>query len=188
MKRRRLQRFWLDLKRRRMFSTGAFYVVVAWAFVQAASIAFPVFGIPASYMRAVLVAAFAGFPVVLVLAWVFDVTRSGIRVTEPIDEKYPDNKRPPRWWVRPLVAAPLLALIVGGTAWLWSSRLSHTGDTEFTQQVRPDDLPIAPDRPASQRRDRRQSPGGVAARGRIVLLDRHRIGGQAGSRVTGNRK
>ena len=100
MKRRRLQRFWLDLKRRRMFSTGAFYVVVAWAFVQAASIAFPVFGIPDSVMRAVLVAAFAGFPVVLVLAWVFDVTHGGIRVTAPIDEKYPQNIRPPRWWVR----------------------------------------------------------------------------------------
>ena len=142
MKRRRLQRFWVDLKRRRMFSTGAFYVVVAWAFVQAASIAFPVFGIPPAYMRAVLVAAFAGFPVVLVLAWVFDVTRRGIRVTEPIDEKYPQNKRPPRWWVRPLVAAPLLALIVGGTVWLWSARLAHTGDTEFTQQLRPDELPI----------------------------------------------
>ena len=142
MKRRRLQRFWLDLKRRRMFSTGALYVVVAWAFVQAASIAFPVFGIPDSVMRAVLVAAFAGFPVVLVLAWVFDVTRGGIRVTEPIDEKYPRNIRPPRWWVRPLVAAPLLALIVGGTVWLWTSRLAHTGDTEFTRQLRPDELPI----------------------------------------------
>ena len=77
MKRRRLQRFWRDVKRRRMFSAGAFYVVAAWAFVQAASIAFPAFGIPDSLMRAVLVAAFAGFPVALVLAWVFDVSRSG---------------------------------------------------------------------------------------------------------------
>jgi tetratricopeptide (TPR) repeat protein len=142
MTRRRLQRFWIDVKRRRMFSTGAFYVVVAWAFVQAASIAFPVFGIPDSVMRAVLVAAFAGFPVVLVLAWVFDVTRRGIRVTEPIEDKYPRNVRPQRWWVRPLVAAPLLALIVGGTVWLWTARLAHTGDTEFTRQLRPDELPI----------------------------------------------
>jgi tetratricopeptide (TPR) repeat protein len=142
MKRRRLQRFWRDVKRRRMFSAGAFYVVAAWAFVQAASIAFPAFGIPDSLMRAVLVAAFAGFPVALVLAWVFDVSRGGIRVTEPIDEKYPHNVRPERWWVRPLVAAPLLALIVGGTVWLWTSRLAHTGDTEFTRQLRPDELPI----------------------------------------------
>jgi tetratricopeptide (TPR) repeat protein len=137
-----LQRFWVDLKRRRMFSAGALYAVCAWALVQAASIAFPVFGIRDSVLRAVLVAAFAGFPVALVLAWVFDVTRQGIRVTEPVDDKYPRNRRPPRWWVRPLVAAPVLALIVGGTVWLWSARLAHTGETQYTQQLRPDELPV----------------------------------------------
>ena len=100
MKRRRMQRFWVDLKRRRMFSAGALYAVCAWAFVQAASIAFPAFGVPDWVLRAVLVAAFAGFPVALVLAWVFDVTRRGVRVTEPEDGKYPQNRRPPRWWVR----------------------------------------------------------------------------------------
>jgi tetratricopeptide (TPR) repeat protein len=125
-----------------MFSTSAFYVVAAWAFVQAASIAFPAFGIPDWVMRAVLVAAFAGFPVALVLAWVFDVTTSGISVTAPAEDKYPQNRRPPRWWIRPLLAAPILAMIVGGTVWLWTSRLAHTGDTEFTQQLRPDELPV----------------------------------------------
>lgn len=142
MTRRRLQRFWVDLKRRRMFSAGALYAVCAWALVQAASIAFPAFGISDSVLRAVLVAAFAGFPVALVLAWVFDVTRHGIRVTEPVEDKYPRNRRPPRWWVRPLAAAPILALIVGGTVWLWTSRLAHTGETEFTRQLRPDELPV----------------------------------------------
>ena len=142
MTRRRLRRLWHDLKRRRLFSTGAFYVVAAWGFVQAASIAFPAFGIPDWTMRAVLVAAFAGFPVALVLAWVFDVTTRGIRVTTPVEGKYPQDQRPSRWWIRPLLAAPILALIVGGTVWLWTSRLAHTGDTEFTQQMRPDELPV----------------------------------------------
>ena len=139
---RRVRRFWIDLKRRRLFSAGALYAVCAWALVQAASIAFPAFGISDTVLRAVLVAAFAGFPVALVLAWVFDVTRHGIRVTEPVDGKYPRNRRPARWWVRPLVAAPILALIAGGTVWLWTSRLAHSGDTEFTQQLRPDELPV----------------------------------------------
>ena len=142
MKRRRMQRFLVDLKRRRMFSAGALYAVCAWALVQAASIAFPAFGISDTILRAVLVAAFAGFPVALVLAWVFDVTRRGIRVTEPVEGKYPRNRRPSRWWVRPLVAAPILALIVGGTVWLWTARLAHTGDTQYTQQLRPDELPV----------------------------------------------
>lgn len=140
--RRRLKRFWHDMKRRRMFSAGAVYVVVAWAAVQAASIAFPAFGIPGWVMRAVLVTAFAGFPVALVLAWVFDVTARGLHVTEPIEGKYPDGQRPGRWWLRPLVAAPVLALILGGTAWLWTSRLMHSGESEFTRPLRPDELPV----------------------------------------------
>jgi tetratricopeptide (TPR) repeat protein len=178
MKRRRLQRFGRDVKRRRMFSTGAVYVVAAWAFVLAGSIAFPAFGIPDWLMRAVLVAAFAGFPVALVLAWVFDVSRGGIRVTDPIDEKYPQNVRPPRWWVRPLVAAPLLALIVGGTVWLWTSRLAHTGDTEFTQQLRPDELPIVAVLPLENltgRKDLAWAGAGVSTLVRDDLAQSHFI-------------
>lgn len=140
--RRRLTRFWHNLKRRRIFSTGAFYVVVAWAVVQAASIAFPAFGAPGWAMRALLVAAFAGFPIVLILAWMFDFTARGIQVTAPDEGKYPGNRRPRHWWLRPLIAAPILALILGGTAWLWTSRLMHSGESEFTRQMRPDELPV----------------------------------------------
>jgi len=89
MKRRRMHRFWVDLKRRRMFSAGALYAVCAWALVQATSIAFPAFGIPDYVLRAVLVAAFAGFPVALVLAWVFDLTPEGMR----LDPSVTGNKR-----------------------------------------------------------------------------------------------
>ena len=143
MPRNRAQRLLRDLRRRRMFGAVAFYVVAAWAFVQAASIAFPAFGLPDWVLRAVLVAAFAGFPVAVVLAWVFDFSaRGGLRVTEPEEGKYPQNRRPPRWWLRPLLAAPLLAVIVGGTVWLWSARLSHTGENAFTRQARPDELPV----------------------------------------------
>jgi tetratricopeptide (TPR) repeat protein len=137
----RLQRFWADLKRRRIFQTGALYVVVAWAVIQAASIALPTFGLPAWMMRAVLVAAFAGFPVVLVLAWVFDVSSEGVEVTSAEDAER-SGRAPSRTrrWLRPLVAAPVLALIVGGTAWLWTAQLATTGESEFTQAARPDEL------------------------------------------------
>jgi tetratricopeptide (TPR) repeat protein len=137
----RLQRFWADLKRRRIFQTGALYVVVAWAVIQAASIALPTFGLPAWMMRAVLVAAFAGFPVVLVLAWVFDVSSEGVEVTSAEDADR-SGRAPSRTrrWLRPLVAAPVLALIVGGTAWLWTAQLATTGESEFTQAARPDEL------------------------------------------------
>ena len=93
-------------------------------------------------MRALLVAAFAGFPVAIVLAWVFDVTPRGIGVTPPSGEIPASPGRPRRWWLRPLVAAPVMAGIVGATAWLWTSDLSTRGESEFTRQLRPDELPI----------------------------------------------
>jgi tetratricopeptide (TPR) repeat protein len=141
-RRAKFRQFWQDLKRREIFRTGVIYSVVAWAIVQAASIAFPAFGVPDWAMRALLVAAFAGFPVAIVLAWVFDVTPRGIGVTPPSGEIPASPGRPPRWWLRPLVAAPVMAGIVGATAWLWTSDLSTRGESEFTRQLRPDELPI----------------------------------------------
>ncbi len=141
-RRNRLKNLWQDLKRREIFRTGAIYAVVAWAVVQAASIALPAFGAPAWAMRALLVAAFAGFPVAIVLAWVFDVTPRGISVTPGVDAPPPPAPRPSRWWIRPLIAAPAMAAIIGGAAWLWTAGLSTSGETEFTRQLRPDELPI----------------------------------------------
>ncbi len=138
----RLKQLWQDLKRREIVRTGAIYAVVAWVIVQAASIAFPAFGVPDWAMRALLVAAFAGFPVAIVLAWVFDVTPRGIDVTPPDGAIPASHARPQRWWVRPLVAAPVMAGIVGGAAWLWTSDLSTRGESEFTRQLRPDELPV----------------------------------------------
>jgi tetratricopeptide (TPR) repeat protein len=138
----RLKQLWQDVKRREIFRTGAIYAVVAWAVVQAASIAFPAFGVPDWAMRALLVAAFAGFPVAIVLAWVFDVTPHGIDVTPSNGAIQPSHGRPQRWWVRPLVAAPVMAGIVGGAAWLWTSDLSTRGESDYTRQLRPDELPV----------------------------------------------
>jgi len=179
MPRNRAQRLYRDLRRRRMFGAVAFYVVVAWAFVQAASIAFPAFGLPDWALRALLVAAFAGFPVALVLAWVFDFSpRGGLRVTEPEEGKYPQNRRPPRWWLRPLLAAPLLAVIVGGTVWLWTARLSHTGESEFTRQQRPDELPVVAVLPLDNltgHRDLAWTGPGIATLVRDELAQSHLI-------------
>jgi adenylate cyclase len=129
--RSRFARLWLDLKRRRIFRAGALYVVVAWALVQAASIAFPAFGLTDLAMRALLVASFAGFPIALVLAWVFDFSPTGVEITAPLDGKYPGDVRPKRWWLRPLIATPLIALILGVAAWLWTAQLQETTTSEF---------------------------------------------------------
>lgn len=56
-------------RKRALDRVGAAYAVVAWLAVQAASIALPAFDAPAWVMRWLIVAAFAAFPAVLLLAW-----------------------------------------------------------------------------------------------------------------------
>ncbi len=69
-----------ELKRRKVFKVGAAYLVVAWLAVQAASIGFPAFDAPPWALRIFILVALLGFPVALVLAWVFDATPEGLKL------------------------------------------------------------------------------------------------------------
>jgi len=73
--------FFEELKRRKVFRVAIAYVVASWALAQGLSQVLPVFDIPNSVIRSVIALMLIGFPVVLVLAWVFDVTPQGIRAT-----------------------------------------------------------------------------------------------------------
>lgn len=66
-----------ELKRRSVFKVGAAYLVVAWLVIQAASIAMPAFDAPGWVLRTFILIAMLGFPVALVMAWVFDVAPDG---------------------------------------------------------------------------------------------------------------
>jgi len=81
--------FIAELKRRKVFKVGAAYLVVAWLAVQAVSIAFPAFEAPAWALRVFILLCLLGFPLALVMAWIFDVTPEGVKV----DASRPGNKR-----------------------------------------------------------------------------------------------
>jgi len=69
-----------ELQRRKVFKVGAAYLVVAWLAVQAASIGFPAFDAPPWVLRVFILIALLGFPIAVVMAWVFDITPEGIRL------------------------------------------------------------------------------------------------------------
>ena len=72
--------FFAELKRRKVFKVGAAYLVVAWLVVQAASIGFPAFDAPPWVLRIFILIALLGFPVAVVMAWVFDITPEGVKL------------------------------------------------------------------------------------------------------------
>jgi adenylate cyclase len=76
----KIDNFFSELKRRKVFKIGAAYLVVAWLAVQAASIGFPAFDAPPWALRIFILIALLGFPIAVVMAWVLDITPEGVRL------------------------------------------------------------------------------------------------------------
>jgi TolB-like protein len=83
--------FFRELKRRRVLRTAALYVAGAWIALQVVEVLAGA-GLPPGTMRQLLVALSAGFPLVLVVGWYFDITANGITRTGPLarGESSPD--------------------------------------------------------------------------------------------------
>jgi TolB-like protein/Tfp pilus assembly protein PilF len=105
-----------ELKRRKVFKVGAAYLVVAWLAVQAASIAFPAFAAPQWALRVFILMALLGFPLAVVMAWVFEATPEGVHF-DPVRK---GSKR---------VVAAAVALAALALAWFFYGQASvHPGE------------------------------------------------------------
>lgn len=67
-----------ELKRRRVFRALTIYAVVAWALIQVADVVAPHIGMPGWTVTLVIYLAAIGFPLVLVLSWIYDFTSTGL--------------------------------------------------------------------------------------------------------------
>jgi TolB-like protein len=77
--------FFEELKRRHVWRIAVGYAIAAWLLVQVATQVFPFFNIPNWSVRLVVVVLAIGFPVAVVMAWVYEITPEGVRRTEPAD-------------------------------------------------------------------------------------------------------
>jgi TolB-like protein len=80
-----------EIKRRRVLHTLSLYIVGCWVALQVVEVLSEA-GLPPETMRYLLVAMSAGFPLVLLVAWFFDVSVDGITRTRPRadDAELPD--------------------------------------------------------------------------------------------------
>jgi len=76
--------FLAEFRRRRVGKVAVAYGAVAWAVTESASVVLPALGVPEWAMTFLVVFLLAGFPIAMVLAWVFDVSPTGIQRTEPL--------------------------------------------------------------------------------------------------------
>lgn len=75
-----MQGFIRELRRREVLRTAGLYVGVCWIAIEAASVLLPAFDAPNWALRALIILAAVGFPITLVLAWVYDISEKGVVV------------------------------------------------------------------------------------------------------------
>ena len=74
--------FFFELRRRNVFRVACGYAVVAWLLIQVASAVSAPLNLPQWFETLVIVLLAIGFPVALVLAWAFEMTPDGLRLTQ----------------------------------------------------------------------------------------------------------
>ena len=77
--------FLTELKRRNVYRAAVAYGVVAWFLTQLTTQVLPLFEIPNSAMRFVVIALAVGFPIAMFLSWLYELTPQGIVRTEDLD-------------------------------------------------------------------------------------------------------
>jgi TolB-like protein/Flp pilus assembly protein TadD len=73
--------FFEELQRRKVYRVAAAYIIAAGFIIQIGSAVLPAWELPNWTLRLVVVLLLMGFPIALILAWAYDVTPQGIRVT-----------------------------------------------------------------------------------------------------------
>ncbi|MDX1444347.1 MAG: hypothetical protein R3270_11335 [Gammaproteobacteria bacterium] len=110
-----MRSFLNELKRRSVFRAAAAYSVVAWVTAQGSAVVLPAFDAPDWALRTVIILLFAGLPVTLLLAWIYELTPQGLRRTPKGDDSRVED-RTPRVLDSIIILGLVIAVIFTGLA------------------------------------------------------------------------
>lgn len=78
-----ISKFWSELLRRKVIRVAIAYAVVSWVAIEVSSVVFPALLLPEWSDRLVIVLAVLGFPLALIMSWVFDWSPAGLKREQP---------------------------------------------------------------------------------------------------------
>jgi TolB-like protein/Flp pilus assembly protein TadD len=120
-----------EMRRRNVFKVGAAYAVVNWLLIQVGDVVLSTFEAPPWMMQGLISVAILGFPVALVLAWVYELTPVGVKRSDDVL-----RQASVRWLTaRRLNAAIVVLLVLAVVVLVFdnyvSPRLTSSGEPEI---------------------------------------------------------
>jgi adenylate cyclase len=82
----KLSRFWQELKRRRVVHVITVYASATFVIIELINNLAEPFNLPSNLLTIVVIVLAVGFPLAIILSWLYDVTSEGVEKTKPIEE------------------------------------------------------------------------------------------------------
>lgn len=82
----RLSRFWQELKRRRVIHVIVVYATAAFIIIELVNNVYEPLRLPDWTPLLVIVIIAIGFPITIIISWIFDISLKGVKKTEPIQQ------------------------------------------------------------------------------------------------------
>ncbi len=102
--------FMNELKRRNVIRVTIGYVAVSWLLIQVVETIFPLFGLPDSAARMLVIVAGVGLIPALILSWAFELTPEGLKKESEVDRSQPADQAKGKTFDRAVTVLLALAL------------------------------------------------------------------------------
>jgi TolB-like protein len=124
---RNLEQFWQELKRRRVIHVVTVYASAAFVIIELVGNLADPLNLPEKLQTIIVIVLAVGFPLAVILSWLYDLTSQGMKKTKPLSEIRKGEKPivPNAWkiatWAGFAMIIGLVTLnIMGGTNKLWA--------------------------------------------------------------------
>jgi TolB-like protein/Tfp pilus assembly protein PilF len=121
-----MRTFFGELKRRKVYRVALAYGIFASAMIQIGGTILPIFQMPHWTQQVFIVLVAAGFPVSLILGWLYDITAEGIRRTPNARGLRVYSKR--QLWLVGVAGTSIAAVALAGY-WFWHPWQNATEET-----------------------------------------------------------
>jgi len=128
--------FFAELQRRNVYKVGAMYAVAGWLLVQVVTQVFPVFHVSERIQQLIVLAIVAGFPVALVLSWIYELTPQGIVKTDEVAPDASITRHTGQQLNRAIIGTLSVAVLVLLARVFWPQAASGTADAGATPGVK----------------------------------------------------
>ena len=83
----KFNKFWEELKRRKVIRVIIVYATTAFIIMQFANVLETSLDLPLWFDKIITILLIIGFPIAVIFAWIFDITPQGVEVTKKVENK-----------------------------------------------------------------------------------------------------